>query len=273
MARAAAGRSASVLDRFQWDVFRWYARHERPAFAAFFSNSTAHYQHVYWRNFEPDAFERRPTDKEQALYADAVRYGYRAMDDLVGEALALADETDATLMLCTALSQQPYVQAEAIGGKFIYRPRRIADVVRSFGIRGVTEVAPVMAEQFHLFFDTAAEADAAASVLAEARVDERAAFTLRVVGSDVFTGCALHDDVDCDARLELSESELLVPFFDLFYRSDTPKSGFHHPDGVWWTRTGVHDERSAPVSLRAVAPTILSLLGIEPTESMVAPAV
>jgi predicted AlkP superfamily phosphohydrolase/phosphomutase len=51
----------------------------------------------------------------------------------------------------------------------------------------------------------------------------------------------------------------------LFYQVESLKSGMHHPDGILWLRMPgvkpqVHEGR---VSLRDVAPTLLSLFGID----------
>jgi hypothetical protein len=115
-------KRVAVLDRLQWDVFRWYYPRIRPAFASFFSNSTAHLQHKFWRNLEPEKFTIRPTAEEQAELAGAVAFGYEAMDRLIGDFLALAGDRT-TLMFCTALSQQPCLIYEESGGKRFYRVR------------------------------------------------------------------------------------------------------------------------------------------------------
>lgn len=263
---------ASVLDRFQWDVFAWYWRRERPTFGTFFSNSTAHYQHVYWRNFDPEVFDAKPDDDEQRLYGEAVRHGYRQMDALVADAMSLADETGSTLMLCTALSQQPFVQADASGGKHVYRPHDFGELVDRLGLRDVDQIAPVMAEQFHLYFAGEAAAAAASARLGDCTVEGIPAFATRVVGTDVFTGCSIHHQLPPDAQLRTPDGRE-HRFADLFYRSDTTKSGYHHPDGMWWVRTGRHRVLDEPVSLRAVAPTILDLVGLDAPATMECPPV
>lgn len=267
--RGTRGRwaRASVLDRFQWDVFRWYWRRERPAFGSFFSNSTAHYQHIYWRNFEPEHFVHQPSADDQRSYADAVPFGYRAMDALVGRAMDLADETGATLMLCTALSQQPFTRAEESGGKYIYRPHNFAEVVAALGVDGATGVEPVMSEQFFIEFGSEEAAGSAFDVAAAATVDGRELLRMSHDGRRLFMGCALHHIVPEDAWVQPAHGPQRR-FYDLFYRSDTAKSGYHHPDGMWWTRTGEHVVVDSPVSLRCIAPTVLGLLGIEPPATM-----
>src|SRR5262249_24285708 len=54
-------KRASLMDLLQWDVFRRYYVLHRPAFSTFFLNSTAHYQHSYWRNMDPEAFAVKPS--------------------------------------------------------------------------------------------------------------------------------------------------------------------------------------------------------------------
>src|SRR3954454_15154378 len=52
----ARWKRAVLLDKLQFDVFRWYYRRLQPKFATFFVNSTAHYQHLYWREMDPSPF-------------------------------------------------------------------------------------------------------------------------------------------------------------------------------------------------------------------------
>src|SRR6266540_4177128 len=109
-------KRAVLLDQLQWDVFRYYYRKLRPAFATFFLNSTAHLQHKYWRHMEPEHFTIVPSPAEQAEYESAILFGYQQMDKLLGEFIALAGRST-TLILCTALSQQPCLTYEDQGGK------------------------------------------------------------------------------------------------------------------------------------------------------------
>jgi hypothetical protein len=263
---ATGGRTrwkrASLLDRLQFDLFRWYYRRARPQLSTFFINSTAHYQHLYWRHMEPERFEVQPEAEEVARYRDAIPYGYRAMDELCGRFLELAGG-DATLVFCTALSQQPYLLYEDQGGKTIYRPRDFARFLGELGVSGAVEVAPVMAHQFQIHFSDEAAAAAGEETLGALEVPGVGrALNLRRKGSSVFAGCRVFREVPPDAVLYHREQTL--PFFDLFYHVDLVKSGMHHPEGLLWIRTptrrhAVHRDRVPLVSL---APTVLELLGL-----------
>ena len=50
----------------QMDVFRRYWKRERPTFSTLFLNSTAHFQHLHWREMEPHLFQVQPTAAELA---------------------------------------------------------------------------------------------------------------------------------------------------------------------------------------------------------------
>jgi hypothetical protein len=266
-------RRAALLDRFQWDVFRHEWERARPTFATYFSNTTAHYQHVFWRYMEPDAFELKPTAEEIATYGGAIRSGYLEMDRIVGDALALAGD-DTTIVLCTAISQQPYLLRDAEGGSRFYRPHDIAAFVVALGIERVSKVAPVMSAEYHLLFEAEADAMSAEEALAGATVDGSSAFGVRRVGGDVFCGFAIVTDLPDDAVIEVPATGARVTVHEALYRAETAKSGYHHREGALWIRTPsrVGVDVSDRVSLRAVAPTLLRLLDIDPLPSMRTPA-
>src|SRR5205085_556075 len=65
-------KRAVILDKLQFDVFQWYYKKIRPRFSTFFLNSTAHYQHFYWRNMEPEIFSVSLSPEEAAKYESAI---------------------------------------------------------------------------------------------------------------------------------------------------------------------------------------------------------
>ncbi|HMH27528.1 MAG TPA: hypothetical protein VK580_03020 [Steroidobacteraceae bacterium] len=259
----ARWRRATILDRMQYDLFESNFRRIRPRLATFFLNSTAHLQHVYWRNLEPQKFSVTPSEAEQAAYGDAVLYGYEKMDDLVGKAISLAGN-EAAIVFLTALSQQPCLKYEGQGGKRFYKPISYAKVLKAVGIDATTcEPQPVMSEQFHLRFRNTEAARLAYDRLCAVTVDGRPAFASSLDGSSVMTGCAITQELPPDALLRAADQAVL--FNSVFYLVDLKKSGMHHRDGMAWFRLPdrSHSEGRGPVPLIDVAPTILSVLGIE----------
>jgi hypothetical protein len=261
-------KRAVILDKLQFDVFRSYWKRERVDFATFFLNSTAHFQHYYWRNMEPEHFKLKPEPGEQAVYQDAILYGYEQMDDLAGRLTKLAGD-DTTLVFTTALSQQPCLTYEDEGGKTIYRPNDFHGLLKAVGVEDEAEAAPVMAEEFHLDFATEDAAEAAMTKLNALRYNGDQVGVKRT-GTDLMCGCRVWEQLEPDAVLHLEGNGSEIPFFDLFYQIDLIKSGMHHPEGMLWIRTPDrrHSEYSEKVPLVRIAPTIMGLYGIDPPPYM-----
>src|SRR5207248_1403291 len=129
----ASWKRASLLDNLQFDVFRYYFRAKKPILSTFFLNSTAHYQHSYWRHMQPELFTAKPPAGEMARHRDSILFGYQRMDNLLADFFEIEDE-DITLVLAAALSQQPYLKNEAVGGQHFFRPRNVAALLRSLDI-------------------------------------------------------------------------------------------------------------------------------------------
>ena len=256
---------AVILDLIQFDLFAWYHRRNKPALSTFFLNSTAHFQHMFWRNMDPAPFKVKPTSEEQRIYQNAIRFGYQMMDDIVGRTLRMAGP-DTTVILASALSQQPCLAYEDQGGKTFYRPRTFEPVLAYAGVEGPYTVEPVMSEQFRVVFPTEDAARAGAERLRALKIDGRCAMYVEQTGTSVMTGCIVFHQLDKDVVLTVPGRNDLKPFFELFYQAEGLKSGMHHPDGILWIdRPGlapkVHRDK---VPLRSVAPTILGFYGVEP---------
>ncbi len=252
-------KRAVLLDKLLWDVFAYIYRREQPDFATLFSNSCAHFQHKYWRNMEPELFSVKPSAAEQEQYRDAILFAYQQTDQLMGKALQLADE-NTTLVFATALSQQPYLGAEDDGGKVFYRPHDFSAFAATLGLTGVTQISPVMSEEFHVYFDNESAAEQGLQTLLDLRLDDnRPVMKARREGNDVFAGCQIFAKLGSDAVLQLPDGTQRA-LAELFYQADSVKSGMHHPDGMFWVRnpSRTHKPAADKLALREIAPAILA---------------
>ncbi|MGB6974960.1 MAG: hypothetical protein WBD67_09790 [Terracidiphilus sp.] len=255
-------RRAFILDLLQYDVFRHLFRKNQPDFSTFFLNSTAHMQHCYWRNMQPEVFNIQPTEKEQREYSSAILDGYLHMDKLIERMLDLAGEK-ATIYFATAISQQPYLKYDDMGGKHIYRPSDVSAFAQWAGIRDLKQCNPVMAEQFWLEFSTHEQAEAAAVVLNAITVDGGKAFAAKVEDAAVFTGFTIRKKIPQEAVMTSAANGASTRFFDLLYAIEGMKSGMHHPDGLLWIRDARISKSSNPrVAIESITPTILEMLGL-----------
>ena len=227
-------RRAIVLDRLQWDLFRHTWKKTRPQFSTFFLNSTAHFQHYHWRDMEPERFANKPSPANHHA-KDTILAGYRAMDSIVSECMTLAPE--AAIVLITALSQQPLLRYEGVGGKCIFKPVDPAELMRFAGVSGVYKYAPVMAEEFHLYFENELDAARAEQALRVLSVGGKPLMRVRRCGNEIFSGCDVISALDAEERVHSPLRNSTAPFGELFYQADGAKSGCHHPDGILWIRT------------------------------------
>ncbi len=256
-------KRATILDRLQWDVFKHTYKKEKPDFSTFFLNSAAHFQHKYWRHMEPEKFVMKPDSSELSIYGNAVLYAYQSLDHVVKEALAMRDDETAIVM-CTALSQQPYTKADAEGGKLFYRPHDFNQLLSELQLPGVVKVSPVMSEEYHLVCESEAAAEMLEAELAEFTVAGESLFLIRREGSDVFSGCCIHHDLDRGTDIERGDQKA-AGFYDIFYQADSIKSGMHHPDGLFWISTpkAHHKVHKEKLPLTSVMSKVLNVLPVE----------
>lgn len=259
---------ATLLDRLQFDVFAHYWKRDRPDFATFFLNSTAHFQHCYWRNMDPAPFTLKPTAEEQAEYKDAILYGYEQMDKLVGECLDMAGP-DTVVVLTTALSQKPCTVYEHFDGKVVYRVDDPDAFFAWAGIKTQFRYAPVMAEQFHLYFKEAKDAAEACDLLERMTINGKKLMSMTLKGNEVFGGCGVYAQTAANTLMSNAAGET-IEFGKLLYQASGVKSGMHHPDGIFWIRDSAKkpSTKAERISLRHVAPTLLSHFGIAKQDYM-----
>jgi hypothetical protein len=256
-------RRACLLDRIQYDVFRNLNRRLDVRFATFFCNSTAHFQHYYWRNMEPEHFDVPPPESDHPSLKDAISFGYRAMDRLLGR--FMADYPDARLMLCTALSQQTWTDTT----KCTFRPRQFESFLEFARVRvDGASIKPVMAEQFHVECFSPQEAELAETRFRDLFVEEEPLMTIRREGSSLFAGCRVTDTAVMDRPVMRRSDGARRAFGVLFHMVLSMRSGRHHHDGVLWVRNGRHRVAEEKVPLTAVAPTILAHFGLRPPSYM-----
>jgi hypothetical protein len=261
--RRLAWKRAVALDWLQRDVFLHYFRKNKPHFSSFFLNSTAHLQHAYWRCMEPDAFEVKPNTEDERLHRDAILFGYQNMDRLLADFFALESD-GVTLVLASALSQQPFLRFEHLGGQNFYRPLKIEALLKEVLEVAPDRIEPVMTHQYQLRFRDERTAAAAEQRLRAVCCDGQQLLSLEKSKESIVIGCQLNSQLRDAAEITFGEGDIRGSrFFDFFYRIDETKSGCHHPDGVLWFKTGRSRVGVDVVSILDVFPTLLALMELE----------
>lgn len=260
-------RRSLILDAISYDVFRRLVGHHGAAYATFFSNSTAHLQHYYWRNFRPSSFSIPPPPEDHPSLEAAVLAGYRNHDRLIQR--FLSDFPDDRLVFVTALSQQAWDTT-----KSSYRPQNFDQLLELVGIdRSRATVEPVMAEEFFLSFPDSAATDEAVARLNDCRIDDLPLFNMqRNEALRVKASCAFNGWSPYPGLVTMPDGKQ-VPFSELFYRIHGVRSGRHHPDGCFWVQSSVPRKVVEKIPLTSVAPTVLRLFGVEAPSYMKEPPV
>jgi len=217
-------------------------------------------------------FANPASQEKQAAHEGTILFGYKEMDKLIGGFLDLADE-NTVIVFATGISQQACLVYEDQGGKVMYRPRDIAQLMTFAGVTEPHTAAPLMAEVFNVHLTNENDARCVEAKFNQLRVGDRPAMFVHRDGNVLKAKCHLHDRVPQDARIGVTSQNSSVPFFDLFFELEDAKSGMHHPDGILWIRLPrvAGKKHTEKVRLSSVAPTLLSLLSLEAPRHMGAP--
>ncbi|MCB0403244.1 MAG: hypothetical protein KDD51_00560 [Bdellovibrionales bacterium] len=243
---------AMVMEKICYDLFRYLNEKFLVEYATFFCNSTAHFQHYYWRHFEPERFSLPPTPEETATYSGAVLQGYQGLDKLVGR--VLSDYPKSTILFCSALSQKPWVETT----KCLFRVRDVEAFLSFAGLQArPLRVRPVMAQQFYFDFETKEQAAAAKVLLDELRVEEEPACWFNLEENSLFGGCSIEDAAALQKKIANASGECRE-FSDVFYQIHGMRSGRHDPVGALWIRHRTHRVHPESVPLTRIAPTVLA---------------
>lgn len=226
-------KRAVILDWLQLDLFKHIFKHEQPQFSTFFLNSTAHLQHSYWRFLEPDKFDLDTNSKDYEKYKDAVLFGYKNMDALIGEFLQLSERYNVDIALATALSQQAFVSEKK--AQVFYKLKDIKSFVEMSQI-AAKPVLPVMTHQYIFAPNKAEKADQFVAFLEGVTFEDgQRLFDYRVRDDgSIYFGTLLRRNVDDHELVRIPNQSKAFTFGELFNLINESKSGAHHPDGLFW---------------------------------------
>jgi hypothetical protein len=229
-------KSAGALDLLVFRIFSSLWARGGFGFGSVFLNAVAHYQHHYWRSYDPEPFAAKVTYPDLAPGDDPISWGYRLYDRILGSILALAETADTLVVVATGLSQAPYTSAEEIGGEHHYRLVDLGEFLAAVGLEPAAGSA-LMSRDFRL-----ESPDEAARRAAWQRLQ-----SLSVAGEQLFTVTELNNhalavntrvtrQVREDAWISDAEGRPVAPFARMF-RCTAIKSGFHNGGGtVWFSR-------------------------------------
>ena len=197
----------AMFDLVNAKLFAHYYKRTRPDFAIFFMNSLAHLQHHKWT----------ATDK---LSPEMVVV-FRLFDEALGILRAAIPEQE-PMMIANAFTQFcSYSQNE-----FLHRQKNPQKFLEAVGIEYL-RVEQAMTNDGHVFFESPAQADRAATILREAMVNGKPVFHVESGGKTpdkVFFQVIIWESLPEDSILNSNGRQF--KFFDLF-EVITRRTGSH----------------------------------------------
>jgi hypothetical protein len=256
--RLSSWRLASLFDEYLTEIFLTLMKGTSFGFNTLFLNSVAHYQHHYWRNFDPKPFADEVRAPDCHPVDDPVRVGYLKYDEILGRVLDARQPSDLVVVL-SGLSQRPFVTMEGQGGMNYYRLRDHEGFARSLGLQG--EVFPLMSRDWQIK-PPAAQREDALALLSGLRVQDEPLF--HVVDNDndtLFLETSFTRGNAADATVVRADGSAVGRFGDLFVNIAV-KSGHHDTRGMLWVSEPRAGDRQQ-VPLTAVRDIPLAALGVE----------
>ena len=258
-------RRPILLDLIQFDFAKKIIQDKNPKFISFFSNSVAHFQHSYWRYFQPHKFASSIGEESYELYKDAVYYGYAKLDTLLGKFMRLAENNGYKLAVCSALSQRPYLDYEEKGGRHYYRIIDESRLLESLGIDlQSASINPIMAQQYKLHTNDTGLRNKYIKLLEMPKLSHNGAQLFEVYAEEsnsIAFGCQIYDQMDQTSEIIIDKKSL--KFFDLMYKMPDIKSGEHDPSGLLFLPGKLnYVSQNKPISILDITPTLLNIMGV-----------
>jgi hypothetical protein len=252
-------RVASAMDLVIFEAFERILATTSHAYCVLYLNSVAHYQHHFWRQFDPTPFPSRVDAPDCDLGDDPIRHGYAVFDELVDRLLSLQSDPDTLFLIATGLSQAPLVERERERGVHHHRVRDHAALLAALGLRGV-RARPLMSRDWRIEVESDAARVAARDTLSSMTVSGVPLFE---VVDDATGGLFVWTSTERahanDAKIMLETRELGA--FDEWLVVSAIKSGGHTGEGLLWS-SDVAARGLSEVPVTAIHPTVLRALGV-----------
>ena len=224
-------RLASYFDLMLTDMFCSVLKKREHDFYTLFLNSVAHYQHHFWRKFEPEKFNSGIECPDCAPEDDPVSFGYEMFDELLGKILKHVDIKKDKIIISSGLTQIPYTASEESGGMTYYRLKKHAEFVEKAGLVGVT-ACPMMSRDWQVVGNVES-IDKAQAILEAAHVDGEKLFNVRKENSEELFIETLYTKGNSDSKTIIINS-IKFDFTEVFEKIAV-KSGHHSTNGFHWS--------------------------------------
>lgn len=223
---------AGLFDLFLTNIFNDLLKSSRYGYYTLFLNSVAHYQHHYWRNFQPQLFNEKITSPDCAVDHDPMTYGYELYDRIIQQALTLAKDPNTLVIIASGLSQQPFLDKENEGGMNYYRLYQHQQFINQLGLTHCRAL-PLMSRDWQLTADPTALYQAQL-FLSALTVNQEPLFKVEQNSpTTLFIETAITRNIPAETPILNSQGQPIAAFGQYFHRTAV-KSGHHDGNGSLW---------------------------------------
>lgn len=232
-------RLAGIFDIFLSEIFKSVLNTTNHGYYTLFLNSVAHYQHHYWRNFDDTPFDASIQYDDIAQDHDPITYGYKIMDEIIGSIFKMVEkDKDTLVIIASGLSQEPYIEKEAIGGMNYYRLKDHEAFAGLVGLDASYEVFPLMSRDWQIKYQDERTRLEALRKLTGLTIKGQPLFNIKedtegfiFVETKFYQGNTKGEEI-------LDANGKSVALFDDVFSNIAIKSGHHCGEGNLWLSKG-----------------------------------
>jgi hypothetical protein len=252
---------AALFDEFLAEIFLHVLGEKRFKFCSVFLNAVAHYQHHYWRCFEPNIFDRSIKAPDCRANDNPILVGYKAYDRILAKILNRVDLSKDLVMIVSGLSQIPFTEKEKQGGMNYYR---LIDHQKFLNACGLSDMVayPLMSRDWQVKFANRDEESKIKDVLGKLTVDQAPLFNIR---SDRDSYCFVETRITKSVKsgTPIMYGQKQVALFDECFVNIAVKSGHHTGIGSLW----VSSAKAVDESVTRIPLTKVYNFGVESLSS------
>lgn len=222
---------AALFDKFQAEMFLFLQKKHEFQFSTLFLNSVAHYQHHYWRNFDNHPFQTDLSYDDINETDDPMVFGYQMYDKILEKVFKQVSD-DTLVIICTGLSQEPFIDKDKEGGMHYYRIKDHSKFIHELGLDGLS-VFPLMSRDWQIEVPNNMDIQKVKTTLESLQVDEKRLFQVQQNSERTFFIETNFTSLTDQKSVIKGCNNIMIPFYSIFQHIAL-KSGAHNQEGYAW---------------------------------------
>jgi|GEM_PF-1484865 len=255
-------RLAALFDLLLAHIFQYLLTTTQYGYYTLFLNAVAHYQHHFWRNFDPTDFDPMIRAPDCHVQDDPMTYGYEIYDRILSNIIDSETNRSKTLIIVlSGLSQVPFYEREHVGGMNYYRLNKHTIFTNSIKLR-CEKVLPMMSRDWQLSYINQDDLMYDKDLLGKITLgkSEKLFKIGKNTENTLFVETVVTRHVANSEMIYLNEQK--IGCFNEFFTKTAIKSGHHTGVGSAWFSGPVDGlPETAEINLTHINSIVLSALG------------